>query len=157
MHWNKIGRIFDPTLLSEFGLNAALMPIVDLIDESKSLIRVYFSPRDHQSRSQVRFFEIDLNDPSKILRISNYPLLSPGNLGTFDDCGITLGSITHSPLGKFLYYTGWSRTTTVPYCNSIGIAKVNKDGSLKRMFDGPVMTRTAQEPHSCASPFVIWH
>ena len=156
MHWNKIGRIFDPTLLREFGLNAALMPIVDIIDETKSLIRVYFSPRDRESRSQVRFFEIDLNDPSKILKISKYPLLSPGNLGTFDDCGITIGSVTNSPLGKYLYYTGWSRTATVPYCNSIGIAKVNKNGSLKKMFDGPVMTRTTHEPHSCASPFVIY-
>ena len=156
MHWIKIGNIFDPTLLSDYGLTAALMPIVNIIDETKSLIRVYFSPRDDQSRSQVRFFEMNLNDPSKILKISKHPLLLFGNLGAFDDCGITLGSITNSPFGKFLYYTGWSRTETVPYCNSIGIANVNKDGSLKRMFDGPIMTRTAHEPHSCASPFVIY-
>ena len=156
MHWHKIGNIFDPTLLREFGLTAALMPIVDIIDDTKSLIRVYFSPRDHKSRSQVRFFEMNLNDPFKILNISKQPLLLPGNLGTFDDCGITLGSITNSPFGKVLYYTGWSRTETVPYCNSIGIAKVNKNGSLKRMFEGPIMTRTANEPHSCASPFVIY-
>ena len=156
MHWNKIGNIFDPVLLKELGLTSALMPIVDIIDETKSLIRVYFSPRDHHSRSQVRFFEIYLSNPSKILTISKRPLLLSGNLGAFDDCGITLGSITNSPLGKFLYYTGWSRTETVPYCNSIGIAKVNKNGNFKRMFDGPVLTRTALEPHSCASPFVIY-
>ena len=42
MHWNKIGNVFDPTLLSDYGITAALMPIVDIIDDNKSLIRVYF-------------------------------------------------------------------------------------------------------------------
>jgi hypothetical protein len=156
MYWEKLGRIFDPIRLKDYELSAALMPIVQILDEESGLIRVFFSPRDQNGKSQVRFFETKLTNPTQILRVSHEPLLLPGKLGAFDDCGITLGSIVESPLGKFLFYTGWSRTATVPSCNSIGIAQMKEDGSFERMFDGPVMTRTPHEPYSCASPFVMY-
>jgi hypothetical protein len=155
MRWEKIGRIFDPVSLNELGLTAALMPIVKILDE-EGLIRVYFAPRDKEGKSQMRFFEINMDDPSKILKISETPLLLPGNLGAFDDSGVTPGSIVDTPDGSYLFYTGWSRTMTVPTCNSIGIAKMKADGSFERLFDGPVMTRTPLEGYSCASPFVMY-
>jgi hypothetical protein len=53
---------------------------------------------------------------------------------------------------KYLYYIGWNVRNTVPYHNSVGLA-VSDDGgrTYRRMFDGPVMDRTAEEPYFCAT------
>ena len=156
MLWEKLGRIFDPTVLGGFGLNSALMPVAEVIDETLGTVRVYFSPRDQSNRSEVRSFEFSVLDPGKTLQLSSRALFSPGKLGTFDDSGVTLGSIVDVAGRRLLFYTGWNRTLTVPYNNSIGIAEFTSGGSLARHGDGPIMTRTLSEPYSCASPFVLY-
>ena len=155
MKWEKLGRIFNPNILSVRGLTASLMPIVEHKD-SNGLVRVYFSPRDQNNCSEVHWFEINLNAPNQIIRISPQPLLVKGKIGAFDDSGITLGSIASNGSTKCLYYTGWNLTINVPINNSIGIAEFNNEGKLFRNGDGPIMTRTLNEPYSCASPFVMF-
>lgn len=155
MKWEKLGLIFDPKVLSERNLTAALMPIAEILDETNGLVRIYFSPRDTKNRSEVHYFDIEIENPKDILRISESPLLTHGKLGTFDDSGITLGSIVNSKDRKFLFYTGWNLTVNVPMNNSIGAAIMNESGIFCRLGDGPVMTRTLREPYSCASPFVM--
>ncbi len=155
MKWEKLGRILDPEILSEFGLTAALMPIVRVLDPARGLVRVYFSPRDIGGRSQVRYVEFVVTNPSKILTISPKPLFEPGKLGAFDDAGVTLGSIVEDGDRRLLFYTGWNLTLNVPFNNSIGVAELRDDDSIHRLGDGPIMTRTLTEPYSCASPFVI--
>ena len=154
MKWNKLGLIFDPISIEKYGLCASLMPIAEVIDEIAGIVRVYFSPRDMSGRSQVRYFDYNLQK-SKVLNFSEEALLLPGKLGTFDDSGITLGSLLKSKDATYLYYTGWNRTVTVPMNNSIGIAKMNKELKFSRIGDGPILTRSLKEPYSCASPFVM--
>lgn len=133
------------------------MPIVELLDESKDLIRVYFAPRDEKRRSRLDYFDIDLKTPSKILRISESALFEPGPLGAFDDNGVTPGCFSTVQGRKVYYYTGWNLTQSVPFNNSIGIAGFDeRSGTFKRYGDGPIMTRTLHEPYSCASPFVLF-
>lgn len=155
MKWKKLGRIFNPNILGNRGLQASLMPIVEDID-SNGLVKVYFSPRDHNNCSEVHWFEINLNSPNQIIRISSQPLLVKGKTGAFDDSGITLGSIVQNDSTKRLYYTGWNLTVKVPMNNSIGVAEFDSNGKLFRYDDGPIMTRTLNEPYSCASPFVMF-
>lgn len=155
MKWRKLGRIFNPKVLQARGLSASLMPIVEKRN-SYGLVRVYFSPRDKNNCSEVHWFEVNLNAPQKLIRMSRHPLLLKGKIGTFDDSGITLGSIVNNGSVKLLYYTGWNLTMKVPMNNSIGVAQFDSKGRLFRYGDGPVMTRTLKEPYSCASPFVIF-
>jgi len=155
MKWRKLGRIFDPEILREQGLSAALMPIAEIPAGSEGMIRVYFSPRDSENRSQIRYFDFDLRNPGAAPKVSVKPLLLPGKLGTFDDAGVTLGSIVSADGKKLLYYTGWNLTKGAPFNNSIGIAEYSGD-SFRRYGDGPVMTRTLYEPYCCASPFVLY-
>lgn len=154
MCWKKLGLIFDPKSIEDYGLSASLMPIVDVIDKVCGIIRVYFSPRDTHGRSQVRYFDYNLKNP-RIIDFSHDALLLPGKMGAFDDSGITLGSLVKDRGTTYLYYTGWNRTVTVPMNNSIGIAKLQKGIGFVRIGDGPIMTRTLKEPYSCASPFVL--
>lgn len=155
MNWEKLGRVFEPEIFSEFGLTAALMPIVRVLDPARGLIRLYFSPRDDRGRSQVRYIELAVSNPDRILNFSERPLLLPGKLGSFDDAGITLGSIVEDGERRLLFYTGWSLTQSVPFNNSIGVSVLGDDDYMHRLGDGPVMTRTLTEPYSCASPFVL--
>lgn len=155
MKWEKIGRIFNPEILKDMGLSAALMPIAEVLDEIEGVVRVYFSPRDQQNRSQVRYFDFNINNPEEVLYISDAPLFTHGKLGTFDDAGVTLSSIVKTSAKKFLFYTGWNLTVSVPFNNSIGIGEFSED-TIVRLGDGPIMTRTLHEPYSCASPFVMY-
>ena len=57
---------------------------------------------------------------------------------------------------KYLYYIGWNRGVTVPYRNSVGLAISDDSGlTFERVFEGPVVDRTREEPYFCASPFVM--
>lgn len=156
MIWKKLGRIFDPeTELAGSGLRGALMPTVVSLGGDHSVVRVYYSPRDDSNRSQVHWFTVDLRDPSSILEKSAGPVLLPGDIGTYDDSGITLGSFVGDSEEGLLFYTGWNLTVTVPMNNSIGVAKLLPDGQFERFGRGPIMTRCLHEPYSCASPCVM--
>jgi hypothetical protein len=132
------------------------MPIVEVLDEGKELLRVYFCPRSQDAKSKLYYFDFSLAEPFKTLNISETPLFTEGILGTFDDCGITSGSFSEIDGKRAFFYTGWSLTKTVPMNNSIGLALFNKSsGRFERIANGPVMTRNLHEPYSCASPFVL--
>lgn len=154
MRWKKLGRVFDPACLADCGLAAALTPIARVLDASAGLVRVFYSPRDGNNRSQVRSFDLDVSDPGSIRQMSTSALLNPGKTGAFDDAGVTLGSLVSANGRDYLFYTGWNLTVSVPFNNSIGLAEY-RDGAFLRLGDGPVMTRTLREPYSCASPFVL--
>ena len=154
MRWIKLGLIFNPNSIKAYGVTASLMPVANVLDRDNGIIRVFFSPRDNKGRSQVRFFDFNLQE-SKVLKVSDQPLLLPGKLGTFDDSGVTIGSMIEIQSTIYLYYTGWSRTITVPMNNSIGVAKLENERRFVRLGDGPILTRTLDEPYSCASPFVL--
>jgi hypothetical protein len=156
VNWKKIGRIFDPKILEDRGLSCALMPMVEILDEDRSLVRVYFSPRDLKSRSQLYSFDFSLLNPFEIINISDEALFTEGTLGCFDDCGVTPGSMTEIDGKRAYFYTGWSLTKTVPMNNSIGLAIYNSNNNkFERVAKGPIMTRSLYEPYSCASPFVL--
>lgn len=156
MKWKKLGRIFDPEIITSRGLSCALMPMVETLDYERDLLRVYFSPRDEKSQSKLYYFDFDLKDPFKVLNISDQELFSEGSLGAFDDCGVTPGSFSEVKGKKAFFYTGWSLTKTVPMNNSIGVALYNSDlKKFERIGKGPILTRTLNEPYSCASPFVM--
>lgn len=156
MTWLKLGRIFNPEVISGQGLSYALMPIVETLDAQNDLVRVYYSPRDAFRRSQLRYFEIDMKAPSEILRMADKPLIEAGIIGAFDDSGITPGSFCNVGGKKAFFYTGWNLTVSVPMNNSIGISFYDAhEGIFKRIGHGPIMTRTLHEPFSCASPFVM--
>ena len=68
MYWQKEGRIFVPEkYLSQWMSSHATIPLAEHLVEDR--YRVYFSPRDAKNRSQIGYFEIDIKNPSNILRL----------------------------------------------------------------------------------------
>jgi hypothetical protein len=118
--------------------------------------RIYFSPRDVRNRSSVGYIEVDINRPSSILDISREPLLGPGELGAFDDSGVSVGCLVELPEATYLYYLGWNLGVTVLWRNSIGLAI--RDGvstRFQRSSPAPVLDRSAVDPFTLTYPWVI--
>jgi hypothetical protein len=151
--WKKLGKIFSPTGEKEWMLTHAAVPIAENLHED--IYKIYFSSRDKYSRSYTSYIIIDLNNPQQILEISQQPILSPGEIGSFDDSGAMASWLTEFKGEKYLYYIGWNLGVTVPFRNSIGLAIKTKQGVFSRYADGPIMDRSPKEPHFCASCCVI--
>jgi hypothetical protein len=156
MEWQKLGLIFDPVILKNKSLSAALMPIAKIIDQNEGIIKVYYCPRNSKNESEVHWFKFNINDPFTIIEQSPSSVYEKGDLGCFDDSGITSGSIVNGPDCAYYYYTGWNLTVKVPMNNSIGMAKIEQEDNFKRIGPGPILTRNLFEPNSCSSPFVLY-
>jgi len=153
MKWRKLGKIFCADNQSDWLHSHAMIPIAEQIDGD--LYRIYFSSRDVRNRGHGAYVEVNMRNPLQVLRVSEKPVLEPGDLGCFDDSGALPNSIVTVGQRKLLYYTGINLGVTVKIRNSIGLAEWNsKDGRFDRCFKGPVIDRTRDLPHFVATPEV---
>ncbi|AZG13611.1 hypothetical protein EHF44_09190 [Cupriavidus pauculus] len=151
--WRKLGRIFCPDGSVEWMRTHAAVPIAQPL--GGDLYRIYFSARDAASRSHTGYVDIDITRPEIILACGKEPVLSPGELGAFDDSGAMATWLTQAPDGDRLYYIGWNLGVTVPFRNAIGLAVARNPNAFERYARGPIVDRTASEPHFCASCCVL--
>ena len=154
MRWTKRGVIFTAAHQYEWMAHHACVPVADKVDERT--LRIYFGPRDRQGRTRTTFIEVDIDNPARILRVHDRPVLDLGKIGAFDDSGAMPSCIVNHDGAKYLLYIGWNQGVTVPYRNAVGLA-ASTDGGLtfERLFEGPIVDRTRFEPYFCASPFAL--
>jgi hypothetical protein len=120
------------------------------------VFRVYFSCRDKHNRAHIGYADVDIRPPFELLAISNKPLLAPGEIGTFDDSGVSLSCMKVISGRKFLYYLGWNLGVTVPWRNAIGLAIYNElTQEFERYSKAPIMDRHHVDPYSISYPFVL--
>jgi hypothetical protein len=151
--WQRHGRIFDPALYPDKVCSHAQVPtVLDCGDQ----LRIYYADRTPANKSFMCYIDVDAEDPSHIIDLHSDALLSLGAPGTFDDDGAMPACAVRVDGRVFLYYSGWNRGVTVPYRNSIGIAVSEDDGrNFRRMYEGPVMDRTAEEPYIAVTPSIV--
>ena len=161
MPWRKLGRIYTPDGQRGWAQSHASVPIADNVSENR--YRIYFTARDDGNRSHVGWFEININNPEKILAESEDPVLTPGKLGAFDMDGVMASALVRYGEERRLYYIGWNRAFGVPFRNCIGLAvRKTPDGAFERLFDGPVLDRGPSDPYFLASHDIVvdgasWH
>lgn len=152
--WEKRGLIFSADRRYPWMVSHAQVPLVDEV--SSDILRIYFGTRDEHNRTVTSYIEVRADNPSKVLYVHDKPILELGELGCFDDSGVMPSWIVNHQGVKYFYYIGWNVGTTVPYRNSIGLAMSTDGGnSFRRMFKGPVLDRSRDEPHFCATPCVL--
>lgn len=153
LRWQKRGRIFVPNGDGYLRSHAA-RPVPMKLNEK--VIRVFFSSRDGDDRMLPTYIDVDIDDPSKVLRVNHDPLIHLGRPGTFDDSGVTLASMVEHNGGVYFYYTGWKRRRiNVSFELSIGLLRMNADGTLDRVFEGPLLAQDRHHPFLVAGPFVL--
>jgi len=143
MKWTPLGQVFHTN-------HWAQCPTPLVLDDR---IRVYFSERDDFGKSFIRFVDLDLGDPTKLLGEPSGRVLENGAIGGFDDEGQIPSFVIGSDKNLNLYFSGWNSRNTVPYHNATGVA-FSLDGgfSFKRSKEGPILDRTPDEPYLAVTP-----
>lgn len=152
--WSKQGLIYTVDASLSWTCSHAQVPTVDVLDEQR--LRIYFSSRDAHNRSRIGSIDVSAGQPRQVLRIGTEPLLELGMRGSFDDCGLMPSWLVDHGGRKYLYYIGWNVRNTVPYHNAVGLAVSDDRGdTYHRLYQGPIMDRTANEPFFCATSCVL--
>lgn len=117
---------------------------------------IYFSTRDGQGRARVARSRLEINgDRIAVAEIEPEPVLDLGELGTFDDRGVTTACLATWDGAKYLYYSGWSLGRTVPFYFYIGLAISGDGETFERASPAPVLGRRVGDPYLTASPWVL--
>jgi len=154
MKWIKLGPVFSTDNNHPWMASHAANPVAEHLYEN--VFRLYFSCRDQDSRAHIGYAEVDIKPPFSVLKIAEEPLLAPGEIGTFDDSGVSLSCIRQISGRKFLYYLGWNLGVTVPWRNSIGLAIYDPGTrTFQRHSKAPLLDRNDVDPYSISYPFVL--
>jgi hypothetical protein len=147
VRWKKRGLIFSPNGQYPWVITHGMLPVADKINDD--LYRIYFSGRDISNRSRIGYIEININEPDKILYLSENPVLDLGKLGAFDDNGVSPTWIVDHDNKKYLYYFGWNKGSSVRAAEVSGLA-ISADGgkTFFRQSAAPVIDRTNAEPYT---------
>jgi hypothetical protein len=143
--WVKHGLILRPDPERYWMKSHVAVPTVEHI--KGDLYRMYFCSRDAQNRSHIGYAEFDIRDPMRMLYVTPEPVLGLGELGAFDDNGVTPTWVMDVGDKKYLYYVGWNKGTTVRMHLYVGLA-ISADGgkSFRRQSRAPVLERIEVDP-----------
>jgi hypothetical protein len=150
--WIKQGLLFEPPTALGWMRTHAAIPYAEPLGD---LYRVYFSGRDAENRARIGYFDLDLTEPVRVVRVGNEPVIGTGPLGAFDDHGVTGSWIVTQGGRTFHYYTGWTLGVTVPFYVFAGLAVSEDGGTFHRVSPAPILERNATDPYLTASPCVL--
>lgn len=155
MQWKKIRNLFCPNNNYTWMFSHAANPFAENI--STSIFRVYFTCRNSQNESHIAYVDVDFNDDFKIIDISNKPVLTPGEIGMFDDSGTAMGFLINIAQKKYLYYLGWNLKVKVPWLNTIGLAVWNTEKQIFEKYSrAPLMDRSNEDPFTISYPSILY-
>ncbi len=152
LNWNKVKHINLPHSNLNWSKTHMQTPVPYMY---KNRLFVFYGTRDIENVSSISWVQLDFENNFKIIKSPKKPLLSKGELGFFDDSGVIPSSIIKIKNKYFLYYMGWSQGKNIPSQNAGGLAEVDFDTmKAKKVFNGPILDRTKNEPQYCAVPRV---
>ena len=156
MKWKKLGLIIEPKNINRYWMiTHGMDPTVDYLHDD--IFRIYFCGRNKNNQSLIGYADININEPSKILNTPNDPVLGLGELGCFDDNGVTASCIINYQDKKYLYYIGWRPRSTTRLSLMTGLS-ISTDGgnTFNRVSRAPIIKLTDKEPFSIlTAPYVI--
>lgn len=153
-NWEKKGLVFATNGSQKWSQTHAQVPIADMVNDK--IWRIYYASRDEQGMSHTSYVEVEAGRPENIIKVHNKPILSLGRPGSFDDAGMMPTSILNIGDKKYLYYIGWMLRGSVPFQNAIGLAVSEDNGeTFKRVFSGPIIGQSANEPFFTGTCCVI--
>ena len=153
MKWKKLGRIINETSLNWTPIGM-MLPLAHLIDNDT--IRIYFGGRSSDLYSRIGFIDVASDNLFDIIQKSEQPIVNIGDLGTFDDCGLTPCCVIKDANNFHMYYTGVTLLKRTTFTNSIGILTSLDNGTnLHRYSKGPIFSRNIFDPYQVGHPWVV--
>lgn len=153
MKWEKKGMVYCPSGNVEWMNQFAMLPTPILIDD---FLRVYLGFCTKENVGRIGYVDVDPQNPSKVLRVSESPVFDIGELGCFDDNGVVPISIYEENEKIFLYYIGFQLGVNVPYYMFCGLAiSKDKGNTFKRYSKSPILDRKDDEVYARCGVNVI--
>jgi len=154
--WCKQGLLLAAPLGHEWSLSHAALPTIGAGRDRGDIVDLYLATRDALNRSWIARALLDVSgERPQVVAVDPEPVLAPGDLGAFDDAGVTPSCVARRGNDTLLYYTGWSRGVSVPFYLAIGLAISRDNGPFERVSRAPILGRTANDPFMTASPHVL--
>lgn len=154
MRWEKCGLLWTPDSEADWAVSHAQLPVVQVVGPDQWW--VYVSTRDAEGRSRVGRLVVDVGKRLTARQFESEPVLSLGEPGTFDDCGVMPSWLVVDGSALRLYTIGWNVPLTVPYRVSIGMATSDDGGvTFRRFSKGPIIDRSTREPFFVTTPCVL--
>jgi hypothetical protein len=151
--WEKLGRVYVAQGEQPWTHSRAYLPTSLALDEHR--IRVFVAFLDADLVGRIGYVDVEASDPTRVLDVSERPVLDVGRPGLFDDSGVNPLSVFRYGERVWLYYVGWQRSQQVPYLLFTGLAQSDDDGmSFRRHARVPVLDRTDAEPTLRSGAFV---
>lgn len=155
MNWKKLGNVFAPNGEYEWMQSHAANPFAYPLND-RGIFRTFFTCRNQQNNSHIAWVDLDFENDFKVVNLSKEPVLSPGDIGLFDDSGVALGYILDIQDKQYMYYLGWNLKVTVPWLNTIGLAEGSvQAGKFSKTSKAPLMDRSNEDPYSISYPSVL--
>lgn len=154
MKWIKKGLLYAPDTTFDWSKKYALYPTPYLLDEDT--IRVFFCTLDNDFFGRIAYVDVDSRNPSIVKQIPENYVFDLGEMGRFDDCGVTPSCVMDIDGKTYMYYSGFCRSFKLPYYIFSGLALVNKDGSMTRVKEVPILDRTEGEYFDKAGQVVVY-
>ena len=153
-NWKILKKIIEPKF-KDLGKSHCMMPTIKKI--KKDTIRVYYSSRDTENISRIFYSDYNL-EKEKLLKSSSEPVLDIGELGAFDDNGVTPSCLISKGNYDYLFYVGWNKKSRVRMNLFGGLAYKKKgEKKFKRYFKSPILERNSHDYLFNTAPFVIKH
>jgi predicted GH43/DUF377 family glycosyl hydrolase len=154
MKWKKHGLVIKPSKDIWWMQTHAMVPTLQQVEES--LYKIYFSGRNDKNQSHIGYALIDLKNPTDVLEYSKDPVLTPGELGCFDDNGVTPSCIIKNDSETLLYYIGWNPGSTTRMHIYGGLAISYDNGiTFERYSKAPILERCKVNPYINTAPFAL--
>ncbi len=154
--WKKTGLFIEPNKSNWWSRSHAMIPTPDNL--GNGIFRIYYSGRSEANQSHITWADVDLNQPPyKLLGYSERAVLLPGELGCFDDNGVTPSCVLDIGNGeKALYYIGWNPGSTVRMHIFGGLALSDDGGqTFNRWSRAPIIERCPTDPYLNTAPWVV--
>ena len=156
MIWQKLGLIYTPVTSNWWSRSHAMVPTPLVLDDKT--IRVFITCCDHNGVGRPSYFDVDIDDPSKVMYVHDEPILDVGIPGSFDDNGVLACSVVRAQNGDLLmYYVGFELSHAIRYRLLTGVAVSSDNGqTFKRLKHTPILERSSDELYFRGGPFCTY-
>jgi len=151
MKWKKLGVLIHPDKNTYWMASHVGPSFAEVIDDKK--LAIYVTGRDMNNVSRIGIVYVSLEgEKHSVLEISQKVLFDVGEIGTFDESGVSYPWLVRKGSDVFMYYAGWVAGGLSRFQNYAGVA-VSKDGgkTYLRPKNVPILDRTDSEPFGSGS------
>lgn len=153
MKWEKKGFVYCANGGAEWMYQSAMLPTPLQLGDK---LRIYVGFLTDQNVGRVGYVDVDPTNPSKIIKVSEFPVFDIGTKGSFDDNGVVPCTVFEHNGKIYMYYAGFQLGVNVPYYMFTGLAISENNGdTFVRYSKAPVLDRSDDELYARCGAFVL--